>query len=281
MTSPVSALEFYDRHPISEGQVLDALARQGKAAEALAPEDLYAWDQDHYGGIEAVALLARGARVAPGSLVLDVCGGLGGPARFLASRFGAVVTVLDLNAGRCLGARRLTRLVGLSDLVRVVRGDAQGLPFRAGSFAAVVSQEGLLHVRDKTRVILECRRVLRAGGRIAFTDWVATGRLADGERRRLEQWMAAVTIQSVPGYRDLLRRAAFAHVEVEDLSVEWVRILRERHRMYRSLRADTAARLGQARYDEYDQLYGFFVGLVQARKLGGARFSGTAAPACA
>lgn len=281
MTSPVSVLEFYDRHPISEGQVLDALARQGKGPGALAPEDLYAWDQDHYGGIEAVALLARGARVSPGSPVLDVCGGLGGPARFLASRFGAVVTVLDLNAGRCLGADRLTRLVGLSDRVRVVRGDAQALPFRAGSFAAVVSQEGLLHVRDKVHVILECRRVLRAGGRIAFTDWVATGRLADGERRRLEQWMAAVTIQSVPGYRDLLRRAAFAPVEVEDLSGAWVRILRERHRMYRSLRAGTVARLGQARYDEYDQLYGFFVGLVEAGKLGGARFSGTAAPACA
>jgi hypothetical protein len=90
-----------------------------------------------------------------------------------------------------------------------------------------------------------------------------------------------VTIQSMQSYRDLLRRVAFAHVEVEDLSAEWVQILRERHRMYRSLRADTVARLGHARYDEYDQLYSFFVGLVQARKLGGARFSGTAAPACA
>jgi len=39
------------------------------------------------------------------------------------------------------------------------------------------------------------------------------------------------------------------------------------------------ARLGQARYDEYDQLYAFFVGLVGAGKLGGARVSATAAPA--
>ena len=47
--------------------------------------------------------------------------------------------------------------------------------------------------------------------------------------------------------------------------------------MYRSLRADTVPRLGQARYDEYEQLYAFFVGLVEAGKLGGARFSARAA----
>jgi len=38
------------------------------------------------------------------------------------------------------------------------------------------------------------------------------------------------------------------------------------------------ARLGPSRYDEYDQLYAFFVGLVEAGKLGGARFSATAGP---
>jgi len=38
------------------------------------------------------------------------------------------------------------------------------------------------------------------------------------------------------------------------------------------------ARLGQARYDEYDQLYAFFVGLVETGRLGGARFSATAGP---
>ncbi len=44
------------------------------------------------------------------------------------------------------------------------------------------------------------------------------------------------------------------------------------------MREDTVARLGQSRYDEYDQLYAFFVGLVEAGKLGGARFSATAGP---
>ena len=96
-------IDFYDRHPISAPQVLDALRRQGKVGGRLAPDDLYALDQDHYGGLAAVEALARRAGSGPGRRVLDVCAGLAGPARFLAARFGARVTALDLNAGRCAG----------------------------------------------------------------------------------------------------------------------------------------------------------------------------------
>jgi len=162
--------------------------------------------------------------------------------------------------------------------VRMVRGDAQVLPFRAGAFTAVVSQEGLLHVPNKAATLAECRRVLLTGGRIAFSDWIATARLSEGERRRLHEWMAAVTLQSIGGYKALLAGAGFVAIGVEDLSVEWVGILRKRLEMFRGIRADSVARLGQARYDEYDQLYAFFVGLVETGRLGGARFSATAGP---
>jgi ubiquinone/menaquinone biosynthesis C-methylase UbiE len=278
---PRAVIDFYDRHPISEAQVLRALARHGKDARALVPEDLYAWDQDHYGGLEAVEALARRAAIGPGSLVLDVCAGLGGPARFLARRFGARVVGVDLSPSRCAGGRRLTRLVGLADRVWMLRGHAQALPFRAAAFAAAVSQEGLLHVPDKQAALAECARVLRPGGRLAFTDWIATPRLSDGERRRLSDWMAATSLQTLDGYRRLLARAGFAGIEAEDLSSAWTAILQERLRMYRGLREDTVARLGQARYDQYNRLYEFFVGLVGAGKLGGARFSATAARAIA
>jgi ubiquinone/menaquinone biosynthesis C-methylase UbiE len=266
-------IEFYDRHPISASQILDALRRQGKLGARLAPEDLGELDHDHYGGLAAVEALARRTAVGPGTRVLDVCAGLAGPARFLAARFGARVVALDLNAGRCVGAARLTRLVGLEALVRPLRGDAQALPFRAGSFSAVISQEGFLHVPDKGRALAECARVLMPGGRIAFSDWIATPRLADNERARLASWMAAVTIQSIAGYETLLARAGFAGIEAEDVSSQWIGILQRRFAMYRSLREDTVARLGEARYEEYRQLYAFFVGLVEAGKLGGARFS--------
>ncbi|HSE05725.1 MAG TPA: methyltransferase domain-containing protein [Methylomirabilota bacterium] len=272
--APDLVVDFYDRHPINETQVLEAA--RARSGAPLRPEDLWSWDQDHYGGLPAVEALARRAAIVPGMAVLDVCAGLGGPARFLAHRFGVRVTGVDLTHSRCAAATRLTALVRLSPLVRLVRADAQVLPFRARVFDAAVSQEGLLHVPDKDAVLAECARVLKPGGRLAFSDWIAHPRLEDNERRRLHEWMAAVTLQGIAGYRARLARAGFHGIEAEDLSAEWIGILRERLRMYRALREPTIARLGLARYDEYNQLYAFFVGLVEAGKLGGARFSATA-----
>ena len=267
-------LDFYDRHPISEQQVLAAVARRrGGALGTLTADDLFDFDQDHYGGLAAVDSLARRAGVTAGSRVLDVCAGLGGPARFLASRRGASVVALELNAGRAAGCARLTQRVGLAARVSVVRGDATALPFAPGAFDACVSQEALLHVSDKLAVLHGCHRVLVPGGRLAFTDWVAHAGLGERERERLEEWMAATTLQSLASYRALLGRAGFASVEAEDLSGEWRPILRARLEMFRAMRVDTVARLGEARYREYDQLYAFFVDLVEAGKLGGGRFT--------
>jgi SAM-dependent methyltransferase len=267
---------FYDQHPISEDQVIAALRRRGLLPGRVPPEALFDLDQDHYGGLGAVETLARRAGVGAASRVLDVGAGLGGPARFLAWRLSARVTGVELNPGRAAGAVRLTRLVGLSSFVRVVRGDITHLPFRAGEFDACVSEEALLHVPGKAGTLAECHRVLRPGGRLAFTDWIAHPRLTDGERTQLADWMAAATIQTLDGYRALIGRAGFGAVDAEDLSEEWRAILRQRLAMYRGLRADTVARLGHVRYEEYEQLYAFFVGLVEVGKLGGGRFSATA-----
>lgn len=268
-------IDFYDRHPISEAQVLAAVRRRrGALADApLTADDLFDFDQDHYGGLAAVDSLARLAGIDARTRVLDLCAGLGGPARFLASRRGCAVVAIELNAGRAFGAARLTRLVRLHQRVRIVRADALRLPFADRRFDACLSQEALLHIADKAAVLGEVHRVLVPDARLVFTDWVARPTLGDGERRRLQEWMAATTLQSIGGYRTLLGAAGFYAVRAEDLADEWRAILRTRLEMFRAMREDTVARLGEARYREYDQLYGFFVGLIEAGKLGGGRFS--------
>jgi ubiquinone/menaquinone biosynthesis C-methylase UbiE len=266
-------IEFYDRHPINEHQVLALARERHPPGSALTAEDLFDFDQDHYGGLAAVEALARRAAVGPGVRVVDLCAGLAGPARFLATRFGCRVMAVELNAGRAAGAARLCRLVRLAPLVRIVRADATRLPLATDSLDAAISQEALLHIDDKSTVLREARRVLRPGGRLAFTDWVAHPRLAEGERERLRRWMAATTLQTIEGYRVLLGRLGFEAVMAEDLTDDWRAVLRRRLQMYRALREHTVARLGEERYEEYQRLYAFFVGLVEARKLGGGRFS--------
>src|SRR5262245_36913369 len=159
----MGVIDFYDRHPIDEDHVLTSATRRRGTLAGLRAEDLFEFDQDHYGGLPAVEALARRASLAPGCRVLDVCAGLGGPARFVAQRLGCRVVALELNHRRAAGAARLTRRVGWTGLVAVVRGDAAALPLASGRFDACLSQEGLLHIEDKAAVLGECRRVLVPG----------------------------------------------------------------------------------------------------------------------
>ncbi len=50
-------------------------------------------------------------------------------------------------------------------------GDGENLPFADGSFDAVICPFGLLHMPEPEKAIAEARRVLRPGGRYAFTVW--------------------------------------------------------------------------------------------------------------
>jgi SAM-dependent methyltransferase len=265
--------DYYDAHPISETGVLAALADRGLAG-LLSAESLFEFDQDHYGGLAAVDTLARRAGVGGASRVLDLCAGLGGPARFLASRRGSTVVALELHPARAAGAARLNRLVKQTR-VSVVQADAVRLPFAGAAFDACLSQEALLHIADKPAVLAECHRVLVAGGRLAFSDWIAFPSLADRERARLWEWMAATTLQTLDSYRTLLGRAGFSAIEAEDLSGEWRGIVRKRLELHRALREEREARLGRQQYVEYDELHAYFVGLIEAGKLGGGRFSAT------
>ena len=268
---------FYDDHPITAEQVLASVRERGRGiGSPLSADDLFDFDQDHYGGIAAVDALATRAGITARSRVLDVCAGLGGPARFLASRRGCRVLAVELHAGRARGAHRLTAIVQLVDHVRVVRGDAARLPVRSRSCDACISQEALLHVEDKAAVLAECRRALVPGGRVAFTDWIARPRLEDGERRRLREWMHATSLQTIAGYRELLGRVGFGDIEAEDVSDEWRTVLRGRLTMYVRMRAEHTRQVGADRYDAFLRVYTFFASLVEAGRLGGGRFVATA-----
>ena len=161
----------------SRDQILARLSAERGNLDALAPEDLFQHDQDHYGGLEVVDALAQRAMIGPGRQVADFCAGLGGPARYLAHKYGAVVTCIELNPDRAPGAWDLTRRVGLAGRVRVVRGDVMRVPLAGDCMDAVISQEALLHVPDKRAALAEASGILKKGGCLAFTDWAEHRRL--------------------------------------------------------------------------------------------------------
>ena len=81
--------------------------------------------------------------------VLDVGGGLGGPARTLAIEFGCRVTVIDLTESYVEAGQRITSMLGLDDRVTFRVGDALALPFDDGAFDAVWTQNSGMNIADK------------------------------------------------------------------------------------------------------------------------------------
>jgi SAM-dependent methyltransferase len=131
------------------------------------PDALAPLDQFHSGGKEATRTLADQAGVAAGMRVLDVGGGLGGPARMLAVEYGARVTVLDLTADYLRTGALLTARMGLAEQVHFCHGQALALPFADGSFDLVWTQNSGMQLADKDCLYRGFWRVLRPGGRLA------------------------------------------------------------------------------------------------------------------
>ena len=117
--------------------------------------------------------LAEAAAITSTDEVLDVGCGIGGPARFLATKFGCKVTGIDLTPEFIDVARDLNARVGLGDTIDLRVADALDLPFPDASFDVVWTQHVSMNIADKPGLYAELGRVLRPGGRLAFFDVVA------------------------------------------------------------------------------------------------------------
>jgi ubiquinone/menaquinone biosynthesis C-methylase UbiE len=267
-----AVVRFYETHPINEYEILEKLRADGVDLGSLTEEILKDYDQDHFGGLEAVDVLAEKAGIGSASHVLDVCSGMGGPARYLAHRLGCRVTGLDITKSRHESAIRLTRMAGLGHLVDFRLGNALDMPFADASFDVVIGQEAFAHVPDKPRLIAECVRVVKPGGIVAFTDILRREHLSDAELERLRRGMTFQSLESLCGYSELLVGCGCAMLFRDDLSAWWTEVLKRRLEMYRSLEDTTAAKFGEDHFRKWDETYAFFVGLFAAGRLGGGRF---------
>jgi ubiquinone/menaquinone biosynthesis C-methylase UbiE len=114
--------------------------------------------------IQSVEALLNAAQIKSDTRVLDVACGPGYAAAAAAAR-GAVPVGLDFSSEMVEEARN--RYPSLDFRT----GDAEQLPFENPAFDAVVLNFGMLHLARPERALEEAHRVLRPGGRVAFTVW--------------------------------------------------------------------------------------------------------------
>ena len=169
-----AAIERHYTRSNLEDTILTALQNSGKNIDQLTVDDLAPIDELHPLGREATAnlasLLIMYNNLQPTSHVLDVGSGIGGPSRYLASKYGCRVTGLDLVEEYCRVADSLAKRVKLDNLLTYRQGDATQMPFDNETFDVVWTQHASMNIADKHKLYSEMYRVLKHGGKLAVNE---------------------------------------------------------------------------------------------------------------
>jgi ubiquinone/menaquinone biosynthesis C-methylase UbiE len=101
---------------------------------------------------------------------LDIGSGLGFPSTEIAMRLGKSSTVYALDPWE--GAQKVLeeklKIYGIENL-KPVNGVAENIPFEAGYFDLITSNNGINNVQDLNKTFDEIRRVIKQGGQFIFT----------------------------------------------------------------------------------------------------------------
>ncbi len=172
----------------------------------------------------AEALLDAAAALA-GQQLLDVCCGTGLVTAAAATR-GLTATGVDFSPAMLAEARSVHPQLVFDE------GDAEALPYPDRSFDAVVSNFGMHHVPRPEQATAEAARVLRPGGRFAFTAWaVPTENIAwhllfeairaHGDIQAAQAPPSGGNLGSEAAVRRLLDDGGFAEAHVGTVRREW------------------------------------------------------------
>ncbi len=170
------------------------------------------------------------AGVSPGTRVLEVGSGSGGPAIYLAAARGCQVTGVDINDSGVRNGTDLAAARGLGDRVSFHVADAsRPLPFPDAAFDAVLSNDAMCHIATRRDVLADWYRLLRPGGRMIFTDaMVITGPVSREEIATRSSIGFYLFVP--PGENErLIAEAGFTVLEATDLTASSERIAERWH----------------------------------------------------
>ena len=164
------------------------------------------------------AIMAGAVPLGPDSRVLDLGCGYGSTARYLAANFGCRVNGTNISEKELVLARQRASEAGLSHLLTFEYEDFHSLACADGSYDVVWSQEAFLHAADKNAVLSECRRVLKPGATLIFTDVLVSRDTPAADRARIYERVQSPDMWDLDDYRAALTRLDLSIAREEDWS---------------------------------------------------------------
>jgi SAM-dependent methyltransferase len=206
--------------------------------------------------IEALERFGSQLELRPGSRLLDVGCGSGGPVLHLARLTGCEVVGVDLFEEAVTTGNESVRQAGLGMQARFVQADAgRALPFKGRAFDALLCVDSINHLRDRASVLADWARLLRPGGRLLFTDPAVVTGILDSDELAVRSSIGYFLFVPPGENERLLSEAGVTVLAVEDTTEELAEIAQRRH----DARAKPAGAVRQLEGDEaFDGRQRFF-----------------------
>jgi len=221
MASERDVSDFWG-HGNTRERILEALKTAGLSTESLSVQDLAPVDHLHARGLPATVELADRLPIAPGQHILDIGCAVGGPARYMAERFGCRVSGIDITPGFIEAGEKLSRLTDMTDNVDLRVGDGATLPYESSSFDGAYTQHVTMNVADRAAFYAEAFRVIRPGGFFALSEH---GMGSKGDPIYPLPWAAEPSmsfLKTREETEEYLRSAGFEQIETIDTGPKYV-----------------------------------------------------------
>jgi arsenite methyltransferase len=158
------------------------------------------------------------ADLREGETVLDLGSGAGADVLISARRVGPAGRAigLDMTEEMLALARTNAAQAGISN-VEFLKGYLEDMPLTDESIDVVISNCVINLSGDKPKVIREAARVLRPGGRIAFSDVIADPGMDDRTRADMAAWTGCIAgALTEAEFRAALDAAGFEEIEIRE-----------------------------------------------------------------
>jgi SAM-dependent methyltransferase len=185
--------------------------------------------------------------LGPGKRLLDVGAGSGWPGLYLARLTGCDVTLVDVPLQGIRTAAKRAAVERLAGACWVAVADGALLPFTREGFDAVSHSDLLCCLKAKRCVLKDCRRVARAGAKMAFTVIsIASDLPSAGYQRAVE--FGPPFVESALGYPALLDQSGWEITDYVDVTTEYAATVRRLLAAWEEREAALAELLGAAEF---------------------------------
>ena len=156
--------------------------------------------------------------LSAGDHLLEIASGSGGPALYLAGKFGCRITGLDINEEGIKTANQQALDADIKGVKFQFADVNRRLPFDDEIFDAVMCMDSMNHFGNRFGVLREWHRVLKAGRRILFTDPVVITGPVSNEELAARSSIGFFIFIPLETTKNFIKEAGFKLIRCEDVT---------------------------------------------------------------